>query len=133
MRDRLYMCGVDVAMTALGGRWRTIVLAAIRNGASGFAALRREIPGISEKMLSAALRDLTSAGFVQRTEVRQRPLEVRYTLTDDGCNIGPALALLNDWGEVFARDHGLTVVKHPVLDRPKRRRTAGSHATAPAS
>jgi DNA-binding HxlR family transcriptional regulator len=84
MRDRLYMCGVDVALTALGGRWRAIVLAAIRTGASGFAQLRREVPGISEKMLSAALRDLTSAGFVRRTEVRQRPLEVRYTLTGEG-------------------------------------------------
>jgi DNA-binding HxlR family transcriptional regulator len=70
MRDRLYMCGVDVALTALGGRWRTIVLAALRNGASGFAELRREIPGISEKMLSASLRDLTRAGFVRRTETR---------------------------------------------------------------
>jgi DNA-binding HxlR family transcriptional regulator len=120
MRDRLYMCGVDVALTALGGRWRTIVLAAIRNGAHGFAQLRREIPGISEKMLSVALRDLTRAGFVLRTEVRQRPLEVRYTLTGEGCNIAPALASLNDWGEAFASGHGLRIVQHPFRDRPKR-------------
>jgi DNA-binding HxlR family transcriptional regulator len=120
MQDRLYMCGVDVALTALGGRWRTIVLAAIRNGASGFAELRREVPRISEKMLSAALRDLTRAGFVTRTEVRQRPLEVRYTLTDEGCNIAPALASLNDWGEAFASGHGLKIVKHPFRDRPNR-------------
>jgi DNA-binding HxlR family transcriptional regulator len=126
MRDRLYMCGVDVALTVLGGRWRTIVLAAIRNGASGFAELRREVPGISEKMLSAALRDLTRAGFVRRTEVRQRPLEVRYSLTDEGCSIGPALESLNDWGEAFASDHGLRVVEHPVRDQPKHRRTARS-------
>jgi HxlR-like helix-turn-helix len=39
-----------------------------------------------------------------------RPLEVRYTLTDEGCDIAPALASLNDWGEAFARDHGLNVV-----------------------
>jgi DNA-binding HxlR family transcriptional regulator len=124
MRDRLYMCGVDVALTALGGRWRAIVLAAIRTGASGFAQLRREVPGISEKMLSAALHDLTSAGFVRRNEVRQRPLEVRYTLTDEGCKIAPALASLNDWGEAFARDHGLKIVQHPVLDRPTPKRAA---------
>ena len=88
MRDRLYRCGVDVALAALGERWRTIALKAIRNGASGFAELRREVPGISAKMLSAALCDLTRAGFVRRTELRQRPLEVRYTLTDEGCNRG---------------------------------------------
>jgi DNA-binding HxlR family transcriptional regulator len=124
MRDRLYMCGVDVALSALGGRWRTIVLAAIRNGAHGFAQVRREVPGISEKMLSAALRDLTGAGFVRRTVIRQRPLEVRYTLTDEGCEIAPALASLNDWGEAFAREHGLRILNHPVLDRPKHRRGA---------
>jgi DNA-binding HxlR family transcriptional regulator len=126
MRDRLYMCGVDVALTALGGRWRAIVLAAIRTGASGFAQLRREVPGISEKMLSAALHDLTSAGFVRRTEVRQRPLEVRYTLSDEGCKIAPALATLNDWGEAFAREHGLKIVQHPVLDQPRPKRAASS-------
>jgi DNA-binding HxlR family transcriptional regulator len=121
MRDRLYMCGVDVALAALGGRWRTIVLATIRNGASGFAAIRREVPGISEKMLSAALHDLTRAGFVRRTEVRRRPLEVRYTLTDEGCKIAPALESLNDWGEAFAGDHGLRIVKHPLRIHKKTR------------
>src|SRR5262245_5867593 len=124
MQNRLYMCGVDVALTALGGRWRTIVLAAIKTGASGFAQLRREVPGISEKMLSAALRDLTRAGFVQRTELRQRPLEVRYSLTGEGCKIAPALAKLNAWGESFAQQHGLRVLKHPALDRTKRRSVA---------
>lgn len=124
MRDRLYTCGVDVALTALGGRWRTIVLAAIKEGARGFAELRREVPGISEKMLSAALRDLTHAGFVRRTEVRRRPLEVRYTLTDGGCSIAPALVSLNDWGEAFARDHGLRIVRHQGRGRRQRRRSS---------
>jgi DNA-binding HxlR family transcriptional regulator len=124
MKDRPYTCGVDVAITALGGRWRTIVLARIKQGATGFAQLRRQIPGISEKMLSAALRDLTAAGFVCRSEVRRRPLEVRYTLTEQGCRIAPALAALNAWGEAFARGCGLTIVKPPPLEAPnvERRR-----------
>ena len=118
MKDRPYTCGVDVGITALGGRWRTIVLARIKQGATGFAQLRRQIPGISEKMLSAALRDLTAAGFVCRSEVRRRPLEVRYALTEQGCRIAPALAALNAWGEVFARGHGLTIVKPSGLEAP---------------
>jgi DNA-binding HxlR family transcriptional regulator len=127
MKNRPYTCGVDVAITALGGRWRTIVLARIKQGATGFAQLRRQIPGISEKMLSAALRDLTAAGFVRRNEVRPRPLEVRYTLTEEGRRIAPALAALNAWGEDFARGHGLTIVKPPRLEVPSvehRRRAA---------
>jgi DNA-binding HxlR family transcriptional regulator len=118
MKDRPYTCGVDVAITALGGRWRTIVLARIKEGATGFAQLRRQIPGSSEKMLSAALRDLTAAGFICRSEVRRRPLEVRYALTEQGCRIAPALAALNAWGEAFAHGYGLTIVKPPPLEAP---------------
>jgi len=124
MKNRPYTCGVDVAITALGGRWRTIVLARIKQGASGFAQLRRQIPGISEKMLSAALRDLTTAGFVHRAEVRHRPLEVRYTLTDEGSRIAPALAALNAWGEAFASGHGLTIVKPPQFTRGSTSRSS---------
>lgn len=127
MKDRPYTCGVDVAITALGRRWCTIVLARIKEGETGFAQLRRVIPGISEKMLSAALRDLIAAGFVYRNEVRQRPLEVRYTLAEEGGRIAPALAALNAWGEAFARRHGLTIVRPPPLETHRaehRRRSA---------
>ena len=126
MKNRPYTCGVDVAITALGGRWRTIVLARIKQGATGFAQLRRQTPGISEKMLSAALRDLLEAGFVCRSEVKRRPLEVRYSLTEEGSRIAPALAALNAWGEAFARSHGLTITP-PHLEAESdedRRRTA---------
>src|SRR5262249_33419527 len=127
MKNRPYTCGVDIAITALGGRWRTIVLARIKQGATGFAQLRRQIPGISEKMLSAALRDLVDAGFVCRSEVKRRPLGVCYTLTEEGCRIAPALAALNAWGEAFARGHGLTIVKPRRVEAQStehRRRTA---------
>lgn len=109
MRNRGFSCGVDVALAALGGRWRAVVLERLKEEPTGFAALRRRIPGISEKMLTAALADLRAAGFVQRTELRQRPLEVRYAVTDDGSTISAALAVLRDWGVAYAQQHGLTI------------------------
>lgn len=121
MQNRLYTCGVDVAVTALGGRWRTIVLARIKEGARGFAELRREVPGISEKMLSAALRDLMKAGFIQRNEVRKRPLEVQYVLTDEGRGMAPALARLNAWGEKFADHHGLKLAERVRIQTARGR------------
>jgi DNA-binding HxlR family transcriptional regulator len=121
MRNRLYTCGVDVAVTALGGRWRTIVLARIKEGTRGFAELRRQVPGISEKMLSAALRDLITAGFIQRNEVRKRPLEVRYVLTPEGRAMAPALTQLNAWGEKFADEHGLKLMDRAQTPLPGRR------------
>jgi DNA-binding HxlR family transcriptional regulator len=109
MRNRKFSCGVDVALAAVGRRWRAVVLERLAEQPTGFAALRRRIPGISEKMLTAALADLRAAGFVQRTELRQRPLEVRYVLTDDGGKMSAALAVLRDWGVAHARQHGLTI------------------------
>ena len=109
MRNRRFSGGVDVALATLGGRWRALVLERLAEQPTGFAALRRRIPGISEKMLTAALADLRAAGFVERMEVRQRPLEVRYLVTDDGSRISAALAILRDWGVAHARQHGLTI------------------------
>jgi DNA-binding HxlR family transcriptional regulator len=109
MRNRRFSGGVDVALATLGGRWRALVLERLTEQPTGFAALRRRIPGISEKMLTAALADLRDAGFVERTEVRQRPLEVRYLVTDDGSRISAALAILREWGVAHARQRGLPI------------------------
>ena len=60
-------------------------------------------------MLTAVLADLRAAGFVERAELRQRPLEVRYVVTDDGSRISSALAVLRDWGWRTRGKHGLTI------------------------
>jgi len=61
-----FSCPVERALDALGGKWRTVLLARVKEGPSRYADLRRAIPRISEKMLSQRLRELVEAGWVRR-------------------------------------------------------------------
>lgn len=81
-RGRLYGCPVEFALDVLGGKWKTVILARIKQSSMRYSDLRRMIPALSEKMLSQRLKELVDAGFVS-LEVDSDGKQ-RYTLTRDG-------------------------------------------------
>lgn len=99
-------CGLfESAMVLLGRRWAGLVVRALLPGPLRFADLRRSIPGITDAMLSARLRELCAAGVAVRTVTDSRPVQVSYTLTDAGRDLAPVL----DQVELFAQRHPLVV------------------------
>lgn len=64
-----------------------------------FGALRRELPGVSEKVLTQQLRELERDGIVHRAVHDQVPPKVEYSLTPLGVSLERALAPLGEWGE----------------------------------
>ena len=66
--ERVSECPVTTAIAVIAGKWKPTILCEIRNGARRFSDLRRDIPGISEKVLSQHLRDLEADGIVARRE-----------------------------------------------------------------
>ncbi|MFD4985730.1 winged helix-turn-helix transcriptional regulator [Streptomyces sp. NPDC058374] len=97
-------CGkVDLGITRvfelLGKRWTGPIIAVLMTQPVHFADLRRAIPGISERMLSDRLTELTAAGLVLREVAEGPPLRVSYRLTEPGAELGPALSALRCWGE----------------------------------
>ncbi|WP_051970070.1 winged helix-turn-helix transcriptional regulator [Kitasatospora azatica] len=98
-------CGsVDLGLTRvfalLGKRWTGLVVAVLNQHSAHFAELRRAIPGISERMLSDRLSELTEAGLVLREVDEGPPLRVSYRLTEAGRALGPALEELRSWAAV---------------------------------
>ncbi len=93
--ERTYACPVELALEVLGGKWRVVVLARIKEGARRYADLRRLVPGISEKMLTQRLRELVDAGLVTRRAGA-------YTLTPRGESARAVLEALYAWGESLA-------------------------------
>ncbi|WP_086662089.1 winged helix-turn-helix transcriptional regulator [Lentzea kentuckyensis] len=91
----MYHCPVELALDVIGGKWRAVILAHLKEKPHHYGELRRKVPGISEKMFGQRLRELQDAGLVSRTEV---PPRVEYSLTDEGRSLGPALQALYDWG-----------------------------------
>ena len=91
---------------AVGGRWKLVILWRLLEGPKRFNELKRLVPGITQRALSRALREMTRDGLILREERNSAPPEVHYSLTEKGRSLEKALLLLSEWGTEFsARDH----------------------------
>ncbi|MFD0312780.1 winged helix-turn-helix transcriptional regulator [Streptomyces flavalbus] len=94
-----HMCGIDVAMEVIGGKWKVLILWALHEHPSRrFGELRRLVPGITEKVLASHLRELEADGVVRRDSYDEVPPRVEYALTEQGVRLNAALGPLADWG-----------------------------------
>lgn len=91
---------VTEAMGVIVGKWKPIILLdLIFNGTRRFNELQRQIPGITQKMLTAQLRDLESSGLINRVVYPEVPPRVEYSMTKYGRTLEPILCMMHQWGE----------------------------------
>lgn len=102
---RLYGCPVELALELIGGKWKTVILARLKESSMRYGELRRAIPGLADKVLTQRLRDLEEKGFVERSRGEAQDA-VRYRLTSYGRSLAPALEALYGWGEAAGRKTG---------------------------
>lgn len=99
MAERAFTCGLDIALAVVGGKWKPLVLFHLASGPRRFGELRRLVSGISEKVLIQQLRELESDGILNRTDYREVPPRVEYSITEFGRTLATALMPLCLWGE----------------------------------
>ncbi|MET9392084.1 helix-turn-helix domain-containing protein [Streptomyces sp. NPDC006624] len=97
-RPGAYVCGIDAAMDVIGGKWKVLILWALDERPRRFGELRRELPGITEKVLASHLREMEADGLVHREAYDEVPPRVEYSLTDRGASLNEALEPLGAWG-----------------------------------
>jgi len=84
----------------VGGKWKLLIIFNLKQSEIlRFSELRRAISGISEKVLTAQLRDLESDGFINRKVYPQVPPKVEYSLTEKGLSLYPVLDSLALWAQ----------------------------------
>lgn len=98
-RPGSYSCGIDAAMEVIGGKWKVLILWALSVRPHRFGELRRELDGVTEKVLAAQLRELEADGIVHREEYAVVPPRVEYSLTAKGVALNTALEPLGAWGK----------------------------------
>lgn len=103
MRRKDYSCGLEAALEVVGGKWKVLILWALRSEAHRFGELRRRVQGISEKMLIQHLKEMEADGIVNRRDFKEVPPRVEYALTAFGYSLYAALAPLCEWGELHMR------------------------------
>ncbi|MBZ5943294.1 helix-turn-helix transcriptional regulator, partial [Weissella cibaria] len=84
MTKRIYNIGVEATMDVIGGKWKPIILCNLRHGQQRPSELRRNIQGISQKMLTQQLRELEQDNIVVRKSYNTVPPKVEYYLSDYG-------------------------------------------------
>jgi DNA-binding HxlR family transcriptional regulator len=92
-------CPVTAAIEVIGGKWKPVILYQLREGPIRFGALRREVPGVTQKMLTQQLRELETDGIIHREVHAVVPPRVEYSLTPYGETLRPLLALMCEWGK----------------------------------
>lgn len=110
---RRYYCPVELTIDVIGGRWKPVILAHLKEGVHRYGELRRRMPQISEKMLTQQLRELESDGLVARRSFDSNPPRVEYRLSPDGLALGPALQALYEWGARRAETAGIVFAELP--------------------
>ena len=91
-------CPLTAALTAIGGKWKLIIIYWLAESPKHFAALRKAMPGISQKVLSQQLRELMNDGLVHREPKGAIPAPVEYSLTDYGRSVLPLVENVRVWG-----------------------------------
>jgi DNA-binding HxlR family transcriptional regulator len=119
LNGKEFHCAMDITMSFIGGKWKTVVLWYLKNDKKRFSELRKQIPNITEKMLSLQLKDLESDGIVGRKVYSEIPPRVEYFLTDFGKTLIPMLEEIALWGRNLAQAKGKMVDKES-----KKKKTA---------
>ncbi|MFE5858081.1 MULTISPECIES: winged helix-turn-helix transcriptional regulator [unclassified Streptomyces] len=108
----VYQCGLDAAVDVVGGKWKPLILWALHERTYRFGELRREVVGVTEKVLIQQLRELEADGIVHREVYREVPPRVEYSLTELGEALNRALEPLGAWGETFMQE----IIEHKTKE-----------------
>ncbi|MFA5951038.1 MAG: helix-turn-helix domain-containing protein [Hyphomicrobium sp.] len=92
-------CPTRQLLDRIADKWAVLVLGLLEPGPQRFNALRRQIEGISQKMLTQTLRSLEADGFVTRRVFATVPVTVEYQLTPLGRSLNSVLDPLRTWAE----------------------------------
>lgn len=105
MADReikmLPACPVETTLTLISDKWKVLILRDLMNGTMRFGELRKSIGQVSQKVLTAQLRQMEGSGLLTRTVYPEVPPRVEYTLTDLGRSLKPILDAMRVWGEEY--------------------------------
>jgi DNA-binding HxlR family transcriptional regulator len=120
MNGHIYHCALDITMSYIGGKWKSVVLWYLRKGTKRFSELKKHIPEITEKMLSLQLKQLEQDGIIGRTVYPEVPPRVEYYLTAEGKTLIPMLEEMAAWGRKKGKKEGEIIeAKKPAVKKKK--------------
>ena len=91
-------CPVETTLMLIGDKWKVLILRDLMDGTKRFGELKKAIGTVSQKVLTAQLRDMEEKGLLTRKVYAEVPPRVEYTLTETGYSLKPILDAMWAWG-----------------------------------
>lgn len=101
MVEKEYCCPVCAAIDEIGGKWKPLILWALKDGKLRFNEVNKTIPTITQRMLTKQLRELERDNLVNRKVYPEVPPKVEYSLTKKGKSVIPILDAIHNWGKEY--------------------------------
>lgn len=94
-------CPVETTLTLISDKWKVLILRDLLPGTKQFGELKKSVGNVSQKVLTAQLRQMEDSGLLTRTVYPEVPPRVEYTLTELGYSLKPILDAMWNWGEEY--------------------------------
>ena len=94
-------CPVETTLTLISNKWKVLILRDLMPGTKRFGELKKTVGNVSQKVLTAQLREMEQSGLLIRTVYPEVPPRVEYTLTELGRSLKPVLNAMWNWGEEY--------------------------------
>ena len=98
-------CPVETTLTLISDKWKVLILRDLLPGTRRFGELKKSVGGVSQKVLTAQLREMEAGGLLVRTVYPEVPPRVEYTLTELGRSL-KVLDAMQAWGEAYRAKSG---------------------------
>lgn len=100
-KENLPECPVATTVELIGSKWKLLILKYLLNKTMRYNELKKEIDGISQKVLTSTLKSMVEDGIVIRTSYPEVPPRVEYSLSEIGESMRPVIDVMADWGNTY--------------------------------
>lgn len=102
-KEDLPACPVKTTLSLIGDKWKVLILRDLMPGTKRFGELKKSIGSVSQKVLTAQLRDMEANGLISRKVYAEVPPRLEYSLTNLGKSLKPILDAMKNWGEDYKK------------------------------
>ena len=100
-KEEMPACPVAATVALIGSKWKLLILRNLMARPWRFNELKKDLDGISQKVLTDSLRSLETDGIVLRTVYPEVPPRVEYSLSPLGESMRPILSAMESWGKAY--------------------------------
>ena len=100
-KDELPECPIATTVQLIGSKWKLLIMRNLLQRPWRFNELKKDLDGISQKVLTDSLRSMEEDGIITRTVYPEVPPRVEYTLTELGHSMEPILDAMDKWGTAY--------------------------------